>query len=431
LQAWLKFRSPWPIDRVGMRDLMKDPARPTRALVLSGGGARGAYEAGVLCFVLEKLAPQLDCPVQPDLVVGTSVGAIHACFLAATAHMKSDRAARLRDTWLKLRFEDLFRVSAVEALRVPLRIASLLRMPAELRGSGLPEKLYGLLDTSRLERVVMSAIPWRSIRRNLVEGRLRALCVAATQIATGRVVIFVQGRDVDRLNWVHDPSVVARGVSIGPAHALASAAIPVLFPPVRVGGTYYADGGLRMNTPLAPAVHLGADRVLVVGLRSRVPTGEDACAAERRVQGLGNPLFLYGKVLNAVLLDQLDSDLGQLRHINQILESGEKAFGDEFLSEINQAAGRQRDGEGYRVIEDLVVRPSRDLGEVAGEVLASKRARGALSPWMRLLLRGAPFEADLLSYLFFDTDYTQTLLELGYEDARAQQEQLAAFFTNR
>ncbi len=104
---------------------------------------------------------------------------------------------------------------------------------------------------------------------------------------------------------------------------------------------------------------------------------------------------------------------------------------EEFFSEINQSAGRQREGEGYRIIEDLVVRPSLDLGEVASEVLASKRARGALSPWMRLLLRGAPFEADLLSYLFFDSDYTQTLLELGYEDARAQQEQLAAFFTDR
>jgi NTE family protein len=325
-------------------------------LVLSGGGARGAYEAGVLCFLLEQLAPRLGSSVQPDIIVGTSVGAIHACYLAGTAHMQRERARRLRQTWLKLRFEDLFRVTARDALKVPLRIASLLRVPAELRGNGLPEKLYGLLDTSRLERVVMSAIPWRSIRKNLVEGRVRALCVAATQISTGRVVIFVQG-----------------GVSIGPAHALASAAIPVLFPPVRVGGTYYADGGLRMNTPLAPAVHLGADRVLVVGLRSRVPTGEEARAAERRVQGLGNPLFLYGKVLNSVLLDQLDSDLGQLRHINEVLRSGEKAFGDEFLSEINQAAGRQREGEGYRVIEDLVVRPSRDLGEVAGEVLGGER----------------------------------------------------------
>lgn len=409
---------------------LRDSGRPTRGMVLSGGGARGAYEAGVLCFLLEQLAPRLERPIQPELLVGTSVGAIHACYLASTAHLSAERAQLLRETWLRLRFEELFRVSAFEALRVPLRVASLLRVPAELRAEGLPAKLYGLLDTSRLEQVVTSAIPWRCIRKNLVAGRLRSLCVAATQIATGRVVNFVQGRDVDRLNGVDDPALVARQVSIGPVHALASAAIPVLFPPVNVGGTYYADGGLRMNTPLAPAVHLGADRVLVVGLRSRVPTGEEARLAERRVQGLANPLFLYGKVLNSVLLDQIDSDLGQLRHINRILEAGTKAFGQDFLEQINAAAGRQREGEGYRVIEELVIRPSRDLGEVAGEVVAAKRARGALSPLMRLLLRGAPLEADLLSYLFFDVDYAHTLLELGYGDACAQQEQLAAFFSD-
>ncbi|MEN8182873.1 MAG: patatin-like phospholipase family protein [Myxococcota bacterium] len=410
--------------------MREEPRKPTRAIVLSGGGARGAYEAGVLSFVLEDLAKRLDRPIRPDLVLGSSVGAIHACYVAGTAHLGRERARRLRQTWLQLRFDELFRISTLEALRVPLRVLSLLRVPANLRRRGLPEKLYGLLDTSRLERVVMSAIPWRSIRRNLVQGNVGALCLAATQIATGRVVLFVQGRDVERLRFVDDPSLVARGVSIGPAHALASAAIPALFPPVRVGDTYYADGGLRMNTPLAPAVHMGADRVLVVGLRSRVPTGREARAAERRVEGLGNPLFLYGKVLNAVLLDQLDTDLGQLRHINQILEAGEKAFGEDFLEEVNRSAGRQREGEGYRVIQDLVVRPSRDLGAVAAEVLSSKKRSGSLSRVARVLLSGTPFEADLLSYLFFDQDFTQTLLQLGYEDARQQEESLAAFFSD-
>jgi NTE family protein len=397
--------------------------------VLSGGGARGAYEAGVLCFLLEELTRR-NGPLRHDLLLGTSVGAIHACYVAATAHLGgAERAERLRATWLALRFEDLFHLAPRELLRLPWRFLQLLRVPKELRGGGLPHKLYGLLDTEQLERVVLNAIPWRSIRRNLVEGRLGALCVAATQIATGRVVVFVQGRDTERLRWALDPSVVARSASLGPAHALASAAIPVLFPPVRVGGTYYADGGLRMNTPLAPAVHLGADRVLVVGLRSRVPDGEHARAAERRVAGLGNPLFLYGKVLNAVLLDQLDADLGQLRQINAILRAGEKAFGAEFLHEINQAGGRQRGTEGYRLIEDLVIRPSQDLGELAARVLAEKRRRGALSAWGRLFLSGAPFEADLLSYLLFDADYAAALLELGWRDAQAQEESLGAFFT--
>jgi NTE family protein len=213
-------------------------------------------------------------------------------------------------------------------------------------------------------------------------------------------------------------------------HALASAAIPVLFPAVRVEGTYYADGGLRMNTPLSPAVHLGADRILVVGLRSAVPTGETAALAEGRVDGYGNPVFLYGKVLNTLLLDHLDTDLGQLRLINSILRSGEKAFGEAFLAELNAAAGRNRSQEGFRVVEDLVLRPSVDLGQLAGSLLAGKRGAGRLPRWLRLLVSGSGLEADLLSYLFFDAEFTGALLELGWNDARTREDELVAFFSD-
>jgi NTE family protein len=185
-----------------------------------------------------------------------------------------------------------------------------------------------------------------------------------------------------------------------------------------------------MNTPLSPAVHLGADRILVVGLRSAVPTGEVAALAEARVEGYGNPVFLYGKMLNTLLLDHLDTDLGQLRLINAILRSGEKAYGEDFLAELNAAAGRNRTQEGFRVVEDLVLRPSVDLGQLAGSLLAEKRTAGRLPRWMRVLVSGSGLEADLLSYLFFDAEFTRELLELGFRDARAREDELVAFFTD-
>jgi NTE family protein len=401
-----------------------------RAIVLSGGGARGAYEAGVLCYLLGEIPKRLGRPVQPDLVLGTSVGAIHACFLAATAHLGPERERRLRETWARMRFDDLFRISAREAVRLPGRLLGVRHFGAALRGTQPPEKLYGLLDTRALERLVVDTIPWSGIRKNLVAGRVQALCVATTQIATGRTVIFVQGRDAARLRWADDPTIVARSARIGPMHALASAAIPVLFPAVRVDGTYYADGGLRMNTPLSPAVHLGADRILVVGLRSAVPTGEAAALAESRVDGYGNPVFLYGKMLNTLLLDHLDTDLGQLRLINSILRSGEKSFGEDFLGELNVAAGRNRAQEGFRVVEDLVLRPSVDLGQLAGSLLGTRSDGSRLPRWLRALVASTGLEADLLSYLFFDAGFTEALLELGWQDARAREDELVAFFSD-
>jgi NTE family protein len=185
-----------------------------------------------------------------------------------------------------------------------------------------------------------------------------------------------------------------------------------------------------MNTPLSPAVHLGADRILVVGLRSAVPTGEAAALAESRVDGYGNPVFLYGKMLNTLLLDHLDTDLGQLRLINSILRSGEKSFGEDFLGELNVAAGRNRAQEGFRVVEDLVLRPSVDLGQLAGSLLGTRSDRSRLPRWLRALVASTGLEADLLSYLFFDAGFTEALLDLGWQDARAREDELVAFFSD-
>jgi NTE family protein len=409
--------------------------RPRRALVLSGGGARGAYEAGVLRFILEALPLRLGHAPRIDIVSGTSVGAIHACFVAATAHQPpEERGAQLGRVWEDMVLAELFGSALGEVLRLPRRMLGMLRSPAALRGEKPPDRLYGLLNTERLERIVVEAIPWREIGRNLKAGRVEAVCVAATEIATGRGVVFVQTPTNEDAPWAHDPSVVARPAKLGPAHALASAAIPILFPAVRVGETYFADGGLRVNTPLSSVLRLGADRVLVVALRKGAAGGKEGDRQARNVESYGNPLFLFGKVLNALLLDHIDNDLAHMRMLNDVVRRVRAAGGERVFARMNESVTAER-GQPLRVIEDLVVRPSQDLGVMAGETLHGIGGRAQPSVPVRLLLRALdlgdePFEADLLSYVLFDASYTKRLVALGYEDARRQENELAEFFSD-
>lgn len=408
--------------------------KPRRAIVLSGGGARGAYEAGVLRYLLDELPARLGHPPRIDVVCGTSVGAIHACFLAATAQDTSGRGERLAAVWRAFRLEEVLPVSTRDLLGLPRRLFGLGRVAAELRSGTLPDRLYGLLETSALERVVRGAVPWRAIRRNLEAGHLDALCVAATEIATGNVVCFVENRARRLPHWTRDETVVCRQARIVSEHALASAAIPMLFPAIRIGNSYFADGGLRMNTPLAPAIHLGADRILVIALRAGRTDARDAPLARTRVASYGNPIFLFGKVLNALLLDHVDTDLARMRLMNELLREGTEAFGEDFLQRLNVAGKRAR-GHEYKAIDDLVIRPSADVGVLAGLVLDRKRTEGRLTPLLRLFLRsinvsGVPYESDLLSYLLFDGEFAEPMIELGMADARAREDELVRFFSD-
>jgi NTE family protein len=402
--------------------------------VLSGGGARGAYEAGVLRYLLEELPRRLGRPPRIDVVTGSSVGAIHACFIAATAHRPPGAGTRLARIWSRLSIGSLASLRTGALVTSPLRALGFL-VPRALRRTGrpLPDRIAGLLETGPLEALVRRSVDWRRIGANLAAGHLDAVSVAATEIATGRVVAFLQSRDPGA-GWGQDASLVPRHVELRVEHALASAAIPVLFPAVRVDDTYFADGGIRLNTPLAPALRLGADRVLVIPLRRGAGSDTEVALETSRIVSYPNPLFLYGKVLNALLLDHIETDLQRMRAINGILERGERTFGADFLARLDRAATPARDHP-FRKVSDVVVRPSQDLGVLAGELVSAPRAGAAVPTWVRWLQRalglaGEPFEADLLSYVLFDRLYTAPLVQLGIEDARRQEEELLRFFSD-
>ncbi|MCA9674609.1 MAG: patatin-like phospholipase family protein, partial [Myxococcales bacterium] len=402
-------------------------SRPRVGLVLSGGGSRGAYEAGVIQYLREDLPKRLGRHVPLDVVTGTSVGAINATFVAATNDDPVAQSRRLVAAWHALRIEQL----------IGLKMTDLMRAARLLVGGDPPPptpgtyRYGGLLETSGLERFVVQAIPWRNIERNLRAGHVHALSISATHVGTGHTVVYVSSREpVPPGGWSRDPFIEHRTARIGPRHVLASAAIPMLFPAVKIGADFYTDGGLRQNTPMSPALRLGADRVLVVSLR-HVASESEALQRERTA-AYPKPLFLMGKALNALLLDRTDYDLDRMQRLNAILRAGETAFGPSFMEVMNTELRRLR-GAPLRVIEAVHVRPSLDIGSLAAEFVAQGRALVEGRVARRLLRRlgagEASHESDLLSYLLFDGNWARELIALGRADAARLEDELVRFFT--
>lgn len=391
-------------------------SRPVRALVLSGGGARGAYEAGVLAYIFQELPPRLLANAPVKVICGTSVGAVTACFLAGNAHLPHMNTARLLDLWRRLRLDKTMRLSIVDLMRLPL----------ELRATFRQEAAGVLLNSAVLQEIVVRETPWVQIRHNIRAGVLSALTVSATHIASGRTVVFVDRPDGTTPPWSRDTRVAARPVRIRPAHAMASAAIPYLFAPIAIDGAWYCDGSVRQNTPLSPALRLGADRVLVLGLRY---DGPDADWPPKLEEPAPQPFEYMGKLLNSLMLDNLDYDLKTLQGFNELLKAGKQTFGDVFLEQMNETTIRYR-GAGYREVDAVFIRPSRDIAELANDFVRLVHPNiGGLPGWILSKVAQTQVQrSDMLSYLLFDGRYAQTLIELGMHDADANRERLIAFF---
>lgn len=393
--------------------------------MLSGGGSRGAYEAGIIHYIRTDLAKRMGRPVPIDIITGTSVGAINAAFMAATQEDPRSQAEQMVTAWRSLRIEEL----------ISLRAKDVLRAARMMLGGDPPKpepgsfRYGGLLDTTGLEKFVVRMIPWRGIDRNLRDRKLLALSVSATHVGTGHTVVFLScGEPVPR-EWSRDPFVRHRAAKIGPRHVLASAAIPMLFPAVKIGDEFFTDGGLRQNTPMSPAIRLGADRLLLISLRHVKP--EPKVIEKERVEAYPKPLFLAGKALNALMLDHTEYDLQRMQRINLILDAGHQSFGDQFETMMNQALVRLR-GAPLRRIQAVHIRPSEDIGRHAAQFVASGRMRvsGVVAQQLIHRLSGgeARHESDLLSYLLFDGDFAADLIEMGRRDAAAKEDELAALF---
>jgi NTE family protein len=397
------------------------------ALVLSGGGARGAYEAGVMRYIREDLAGDLGGHVQFDIISGTSVGGIHACFFAGTADIPGKQGRMLVDRWESFVLEEM----------VTFGLREFLRAPATLLGSGHIEeiegqrRLGGIVQTTKLERVVRRLIPWNRISSNISQGWLESLSVTATDIGSGKSVVFVQQQGGSLPQWSKDPFVRAQAVTMGPEHALASAALPILFPAIAVGERFFCDGGLRQNTPLSPALRLGADKVLVIGLRHKPPANVDVPEESMPFPGAA---FLVGKVLDAFLLDHIDYDLDRLRRFNALIQAVAAVGSADHKARFDEVVRSMR-GAPYRIVGEFMIRPSADLGEIAGHIARTGRFKGSgggagIQLLRRLATARGADEADLLSYILFDGLYAAEVARLGYEDARAKHEQLARFLAD-
>lgn len=368
------------------------------ALVMSGGGARAAYQVGMLRW-LARRHRELQVPI----LTGVSAGAINAAFLASNADDFRTRVEALADLWSHLTAEEVFRVDSLSLahniLRLGLKLVS--------GGAMVASRSHAAVDTkplwSLLERVLDAhgdELP--GIEANLRRGSLKAVAITTSSYTTGQSITWVQGRGIAQWERAHRKSI---DVKLGVRHVMASAALPIFFPAIEIDRQWFGDGGIRLTAPLSPAIHLGADRIVAISTRyARTRVEADQPSAN----GYPPPAQIMGALFNSVFLDLFDADALTMVRVNRIIET----LAPEMRSD-------------YRTIKLIVLRPSRDLGKLANEYEAG------LPRAFRFMTRGLGTREtrsnDLLSMLMFQPDYLTRLIELGEADAELRRDEIEGF----
>ncbi len=384
-----------------LRSLFHSEPPPEYALVLSGGGARAAFQVGVLRYLSEAF-PE----ARFRILTGVSAGAINAAHLGSFPGPFRAAGHHLAESWSRLSTDDVFR--AESGLRLFWRLVRGTGESARENGNGADREVRGLLDSAPLRALLMRHLRAQpdgtlpGIARNLQRGRLKALALLTTSYTTGQTVSWVQGQDIAR--WER-PYRVSVNTALTVDHVMASASLPLLFSAVPLGEAWYGDGGIRLSAPLAPALHLGAERILIISTRYPRSRAEADAPA---VRGYPPAAQIIGILMNAIFLDALDQDAHTVRRLNALLE---------------ELPPRKR--HGMRPTALLEVRPSVDIGRLAGEYEATIPAA------LRFITRGLGTDEtrspDWLSMLLFEKPFIARLIEIGYADARRQHDEIEAF----
>lgn len=378
---------------------------PKYGLVLSGGGARAAYQAGVLQGISDILGT--DFGAQPfPVITGISAGAINAAFMAGAKDSFAEQTLKLTDIWNELESQQVLRTDMVSLGKLGagwIRDLSLGGMLGNSRSTHL-------LDSTPLSHLLDKRVDFEQIQKNIKSKRLHGIAVTATNYATGTSNAFFNSLEVK--NWARSTRIGLK-TNINLDHVLASAAIPFMFKPVKIDKSYYGDGGVRSNAPLSPAIHLGADRLVAISVRYFRGVTETMEMNQQQEMDSIALSDIVGVMFNSLFLDAIEFDYERLQRINDTIR---------ILHEVEELRSRSH----LKIIPTLLIRPSVDLG-----VLAAKQFE-RFPHMLRYLLKGigAGQErgADLLSYIAFDKAYTSKLIEIGIQDTLSRKKEIRAFF---
>jgi len=371
-----------------------------KALVLSGGGARGAYQVGVIQAIAE-IAKENHLKNPFEFFCGVSAGSINSAYMASTCDRFFEGAESLVQLWGGLTSEQVFRTDVLSLGRIGFKWIEELSLGA-IAGS-TPGR--SLLDTSPLYQLLSSNLNYSKIQENLSNQHFKGLAITALDYRTSETITFVQG-DPELSSW-EKPRKRSERAFIQPEHIMASSAIPILFPPTPVGNRHFGDGCIRNMSPLSPAIHLGADQLLVVGVRRETEIFPVP-------QNLTNPpppsvAKVTNVLLNSVLLDGIEVDLDRLSRINEFL----RRVPAEHQSNLN-----------FKPLQSLFISPSGDIGKMASQ-LGSRLPRV-----IRYLLKGlGPLEdaSEIISYLLFEKEFMNQLIDLGFGDGMAKKKEITRF----